>query len=67
LRRLLVVRKPISRGILAVVGAAPGRRIGFNLSRVKYLFERYAAIITAGQMNLSLSDPAKAKRGAARR
>jgi hypothetical protein len=64
---LVKAHKGIDKAVDACYGpVVPGRtkpKFDTDLSRVKYLFERYAAIIGAGQMNLSLSDPAKAKRG----
>lgn len=44
---------------------APGKAkpaFDTDLSRVKYLFERYAALIAAGQMTLNLPKPTKPKR-----
>ena len=64
---LVKAHKGVDKAVDACYGpAAPGKArptFDIDLSRVKYLFERDAAIIAAGQMNLNLSDPAKTKRG----
>ena len=65
---LVKAHKGIDKAVDACYGpATPGKAkptFDTDLSRVKYLFERYAAVIAAGQMNLNLSDTAKASRGA---
>ncbi len=65
--RLVTTHKGIDKAVDACYGPVSGRikpTFDTDLSRVKYLFERYAAIIAAGQMNLNLSGLAKPKRGA---
>ena len=65
---LVKAHKGIDKAVDACYGpATPGKAkptFDTDLSRIKYLFERYAAVIAAGQMNLNLSDTAKASRGA---
>lgn len=57
----------IDKAVDACYGpVAPGKAkpaFDTDLSRVKYLFERYASLIAAGQMTLNLPKPAKPKRG----
>ena len=64
---LVKAHKDLDKVVDACYGpAVPGKTkptFDTDLSRVKFLFERYAALIAAGQMTLNLPKPAKAKRG----
>jgi len=63
---LLKAHRDIDKAVDACYGpAASGKAkptFDTELSRVRYLFERYATLIAAGQMSLNLPRPAKIKR-----
>jgi hypothetical protein len=63
---LIKAHKYIDKAVDACYAASGKPSGGFDtdLSRVKYLFERYASLIAAGQLSLNLPKPAKPKRGA---